>query len=115
VTATGAVAGEAKREADEEHRLQEADKDKLVNDLRRPIDQLKRKSEQGVPQTLGVQAIGSSITGVHTAGGFSIPGKGTTLERSHHPHRELLGMIQGMTEEKSTTHLAERNRPHPQS
>src|SRR5262249_13461346 len=44
---------EAKRQADEEHRLQEADKDKLVSDLRRQIDELKRKSEQGVPQTQG--------------------------------------------------------------
>jgi hypothetical protein len=47
------VREEAKREADEEHRLQEADKDKLVNDLRRQIDELKRKCEQGVPQAQG--------------------------------------------------------------
>src|SRR5207244_8010857 len=44
---------ETKRQADEEHRLQEADKDKLVSDLRRQIDELKRKSEQGVPQAQG--------------------------------------------------------------
>jgi len=43
------------------------------------------------------------------------PWKGTPLEPSHHPHRELLSIIQGMTEGKSTTHLADRNRPHPQS
>jgi len=47
------IRDEAKRQADEEHRLQEADKDKLVADLRRQIDELKRKSEQGVPQTQG--------------------------------------------------------------
>jgi hypothetical protein len=47
------VREEAKREADEEHRLQEADKDKLVNDLRCQIDELKRKCEQGVPQAQG--------------------------------------------------------------
>ncbi len=47
------IRDEAKRQADEEHRLQEADKDKLVGDLRRQIDELKRKSEQGVPQTQG--------------------------------------------------------------
>lgn len=44
---------ETTREADEAHRLQEADKDKLVTDLRRQIDDLKRKSEQGVPQAQG--------------------------------------------------------------
>jgi hypothetical protein len=43
----------AKREADEEHRLQEAEKDKLVADLRRQIDGLKRKSEQGSQQAQG--------------------------------------------------------------
>jgi hypothetical protein len=43
------------------------------------------------------------------------PWEGDALERSHHPHRELLGMILGMTEGKPTTHLADRNRPHPQS
>src|SRR5262249_55915786 len=44
---------EAKLQADEEHRLKEAEKDKLVSDLRRQIDELKRKSEQGVPQVQG--------------------------------------------------------------
>jgi len=43
----------AKRDADEEHRLQSADKDKMVDDLRRQINDLKRKSEQGVPQSQG--------------------------------------------------------------
>jgi len=44
---------EAKRDADNEHRLHEADKDKLVADLRRQIDDLKRKSEQGPQQAQG--------------------------------------------------------------
>jgi len=44
---------EAKREADEQHHLQEADKEKLVNDLRGQIDELKRKSEQGSQQAQG--------------------------------------------------------------
>jgi hypothetical protein len=48
-----AIREEAKRQADEEHRLHEADKDKLVSDLRQQIDELKRKSEQGVPQAQG--------------------------------------------------------------
>ena len=39
------------------------------------------------------------------------PWEGDGLERSHHPHRELSGMIPGMTEGKSTTHLVDRNRP----
>lgn len=47
------IRDEAKRQADDEHRLQEADRDKLVADLRRQIDELKRKSEQGIPQTQG--------------------------------------------------------------
>jgi hypothetical protein len=37
---------EAKAEAAEEHRLREADTEKLVGDLRRQINELKRKSEQ---------------------------------------------------------------------
>ena len=41
------VRNEAKRAADEEYRLKEADKDKLVSDLRCQISELKRKSEQG--------------------------------------------------------------------
>jgi hypothetical protein len=37
----------AKLEAIEQHRLQQADKEKLIGDLRLQIDELKRKSEQG--------------------------------------------------------------------
>jgi hypothetical protein len=48
-----AIRDAAKREADEQHRLHEADKDKLVADLRRQIDELKRKSEQGSQQSQG--------------------------------------------------------------
>lgn len=44
---------EAKLEADEEHRLKAADNDKLVADLRRQIDGLKRKAEQGSLQIQG--------------------------------------------------------------
>lgn len=49
----GKLREEAKREADEEHRLSEADKDKMVADLRHQIDELKRKSEQGSQQAQG--------------------------------------------------------------
>ncbi len=44
---------DARRETLEENRLREADKEKLVADLRRQIDELKRKSEQGSPQAQG--------------------------------------------------------------
>jgi hypothetical protein len=44
---------EAKRLADEDHQLQAAEKDNLVAELRRQIDDLKRKAEQGAPQTQG--------------------------------------------------------------
>ncbi len=44
---------ETRREADEEYRLKEADKDMLVSELRRQIDELKRKAEQGIPQIRG--------------------------------------------------------------
>jgi len=37
----------------EEHRLQDADKDRLTEDLRRQITDLKRRVEQGSPQTQG--------------------------------------------------------------
>jgi hypothetical protein len=47
------IRDEAKREAAEENRLREADKDKLVADLRGQIDVLKRKSEQGSQQAQG--------------------------------------------------------------
>jgi hypothetical protein len=43
----------AKEEAVEENRLREADRDKLIADLRHQIDQLKRKSEQGSQQAQG--------------------------------------------------------------
>ena len=44
---------EAKREALDETRLREADKEKLIGDLRFQIDELKRKSEQGSQQSQG--------------------------------------------------------------
>lgn len=43
----------AKREAAEEWRLKEADKDKLIGDMRRQIDDLKHKVEQGSQQSQG--------------------------------------------------------------
>ena len=43
----------AKKEAVEERVLKEAEKEKLIGDLRQQIDQLKRKSEQGSQQTQG--------------------------------------------------------------
>jgi hypothetical protein len=42
-----------KNEAAEEHRLKDADKEKLISDLRRQIEDLKRKSEQGSQQSQG--------------------------------------------------------------
>lgn len=47
------IRAEAKQEADNQHRLQQADKDKVVDDLRHQISELKRKSEQGVPYAQG--------------------------------------------------------------
>lgn len=47
------VRDEAKREAVEENRLREADKEKLVFDLRRQIEELKRMSELGSQQAQG--------------------------------------------------------------
>jgi hypothetical protein len=44
---------QAKQEADEQHRLQEADRDRLIADLRAQIDELKRRSEKGSPQARG--------------------------------------------------------------
>ena len=44
---------EAKLQADEQHRLLQADKDKLVDDLRCQIAELKRRSEQAVPYAQG--------------------------------------------------------------
>ena len=43
----------AKKEAADERQLKEAEKDKLINDLRTQIDDLQRKSEQGSQQTQG--------------------------------------------------------------
>jgi hypothetical protein len=43
----------AKRESDEGHRLKDADKEKMIGDLRHQIDELKRKSEQGSQQAQG--------------------------------------------------------------
>ena len=43
----------AKKEAADERALKEAEKDKLIGDLRLQIDDLKRKSEQGSQQTQG--------------------------------------------------------------
>lgn len=47
------VREDAKKEADDEFRLREADKDKLVTDLRRQIDDMKRTSELGSQQAQG--------------------------------------------------------------
>jgi hypothetical protein len=44
---------DAKQRADEEHRLLAADKDKMVSDLRRQIDDLRRKFELGSQQAQG--------------------------------------------------------------
>jgi hypothetical protein len=48
-----AIREQAKIEVDEENRLRLADNDRLVAELRSQIDVLKRKSEQGAPQTQG--------------------------------------------------------------
>lgn len=47
------IRDQATRDADEQHRLKEADKDKMIGDLRLQIDDLKRKSEQGSQQAQG--------------------------------------------------------------
>src|SRR5207245_2922894 len=49
----GKIREEAKKEAEDENRLREADQDKLVADLRKQIGELKRKSEQGSQQAQG--------------------------------------------------------------
>lgn len=43
----------AKKEAADERQLKDAEKDKLINDLRTQIEELRRKSEQGSQQTQG--------------------------------------------------------------
>lgn len=48
-----AIRQTAKNEAVEEGKLREADRDKLIADLRHQIDELKRKSEQGSMQAQG--------------------------------------------------------------
>jgi hypothetical protein len=49
----GKIREAAKKEAVEERQLKEAEKDKLINDLRTQIEDLRRKSEQGSQQTQG--------------------------------------------------------------
>lgn len=49
----GKIREAAKKEADEERQLKDAEKDKLIGDLKRQIDDLKRKSEQGSQQLQG--------------------------------------------------------------
>lgn len=49
----GKIREAAKKEADEERQLKDAEKDKLIGDLTRQIDDLKRKSEQGSQQLQG--------------------------------------------------------------
>lgn len=43
----------AKKEVDEERNLKDAEKEKLIGDLKRQIDDMKRKAEQGSQQTQG--------------------------------------------------------------
>ncbi len=43
----------ARRQADEEHRLRDADKEKQISDLRNQIEELKRRAEQGSQQSQG--------------------------------------------------------------
>jgi len=47
------IRDDAKQQVDEEHRLREADSNKLIADLRTQIDDLKRVVEQGSPQARG--------------------------------------------------------------
>jgi hypothetical protein len=49
----GKIRETAKREADEERRLKDAEKDKIVSDLRAQIEEWRRKSEQGSQQLQG--------------------------------------------------------------
>lgn len=44
---------QARKEVVEQHRLEEADRDRLIEDLRAQIDDLKRRSEKGSPQARG--------------------------------------------------------------
>lgn len=47
------IRASALKDADEEHRLRMAEKDKTIEDLRRQVEGLKRTVEQGSPQTRG--------------------------------------------------------------
>jgi hypothetical protein len=47
------IRAQARQEADEQHRLQEADRDRLIEELRAQINDLKRRSEKGSPQARG--------------------------------------------------------------
>jgi hypothetical protein len=47
------IRDEAKREAEEQNRLKDAEKEKLIEDLRDQIDDLKRVAEKGSPQVRG--------------------------------------------------------------
>jgi hypothetical protein len=47
------IRDDAKREAEEQNRLREAEKEKLIEDLRGQIDDLKRIAEKGSPQVRG--------------------------------------------------------------
>jgi hypothetical protein len=47
------IRADTKMEANEAHRLKDADKEKLIGDLRHQIDELKRKAEQGSQQAQG--------------------------------------------------------------
>ncbi len=49
----GKVRSQAIRERDEEHRLKVADKDKQLADLKTRVDELQRRTEQGLPQLVG--------------------------------------------------------------
>jgi hypothetical protein len=49
----GKLKEEAKAQADEEHRLKMAEKDKLISDLQKNLEEAQRKVEQGSQQTQG--------------------------------------------------------------
>ena len=49
----GKIREAAKKEVDDERQLKDAEREKLIGDLRRQIDDLKRKSEQGSQQLQG--------------------------------------------------------------
>ncbi|MCB1237545.1 MAG: DUF2130 domain-containing protein, partial [Verrucomicrobiae bacterium] len=47
------IRAEAQKTADEQHRLKELEKDKMIGDLRAALDEMKRKAEQGSMETQG--------------------------------------------------------------